>query len=63
MIYEVTLKRSYNTLRFKFDRAADAVSFMHTAKEANIPGDSDDAERPVYISMELKEGNNDEETV
>lgn len=69
MVYEVTLKRSYNTLTFSFDSEAAAINFMHTALLTNTPSDKDDAERPLKVSMEIiktvemLEVNDGEETV
>ena len=63
MVYEVTLTRGYYTLKFTFAKATDAVDFMHTALETYTPSTSDDANKPLEITMELKEVNDGEETV
>lgn len=63
MEYVVILERDYNILKFTFKKSEEAVSFMLTALENNIPNKSREKDCPLKAHMEIKEANDDEETV
>ena len=63
MEYVVILERDYNILKFTFKKSEEAVSFMLTALENNIPSRSREKDCPLKAHMEIKEASDGEENV